>query len=70
MDIDGQPVAGVQTLISALPAAFPAIVDPPPPTDANGYAVGYISATQSGCVTIEVRTANVVLRQKPEICFQ
>ena len=39
------------------------------PTDANGYAVGYVSTTEQVCVTIEVHAGGVTLRETPTICF-
>jgi hypothetical protein len=70
VDVNGQPAAGVQALTSFLPVTQPAIIEPPPPTDANGYAVAYIASNQAGCVTIEVRAGNVVLEAKPQVCFR
>jgi hypothetical protein len=70
MDTSGLPAAGVQASIVFLPPGEPVAVEPPPPSDANGYAVGYVSSTSQICVTIEVHAGGVVLREKPVVCFQ
>jgi hypothetical protein len=70
LDLNNQPVPGVQPTISFSPPNLPVTVEQPSLTDENGYAVGYVSCTQQVCALIEVEAGGVALREKPSICFQ
>ncbi|MBN1484657.1 MAG: hypothetical protein JXA37_08035, partial [Chloroflexia bacterium] len=69
LDIYGLPAAGVQVNLSFQPASPAVSLEPLPPTNDNGEAVTYISATEEVCVTLEAEVNGVVLREKPYICF-
>jgi len=69
IDIYGLPAAGVQVQLSFVPASAPVVVEDPPPTDADGVTVGYVQSDQAVCVIVEARVGDVVLLEKPTVCF-
>ena len=69
VDIYGLSVPGAQAHLVIMPDTAPVTVEDPPLTDGNGGADGYVQASEQICVIVEVHVGDVVLLEKPSVCF-
>lgn len=69
VDIYGLPAGGVEVELHYIPPTAPVTVEQPPLTDGNGETIGYMESTESICVIVEAHVGEVILMEKPRICF-